>query len=357
VKKFAAKAREGHVLLVEVTKEFFAAHKKAVARLQGCAPALPRALDAPRHTNRRTRRFWTQPLRGATSSTLLSRPAPGPSSSGRAHEHAERVGTGQPADAPVPGLRPSGRGHVRARALGRSPARLSRTKLHVAFRRSLNAAAAAAWPRAAEDPSCRNLARRAVCPAGTSVSSCPTAGAPRTSSPQLLHAPRVYTGVSFSQAHPHGPPAPRCPSLALRRLSKAALLDSQLSLRSPRPWACLRLAESEADAIGLRLMARACFDPVAAPRMLQKLSAREQEMALVGGGKPRQLHSRPPIPATARYPPAQLAQWSQTQTPSASSPMRPLRPARAPDLAGARGGRAAALLCRAARRRLRGCRC
>ncbi len=34
LKKFSAKACEGHVLLVEVTKEFFAAHKKAVFLLQ-----------------------------------------------------------------------------------------------------------------------------------------------------------------------------------------------------------------------------------------------------------------------------------------------------------------------------------
>jgi hypothetical protein len=35
--------------------------------------------------------------------------------------------------------------------------------------------------------------------------------------------------------------------------------------------ALARLAEHEADAIGLKLMARACFDPGAAPTMLQKL--------------------------------------------------------------------------------------
>ncbi|KAG2436143.1 hypothetical protein HYH02_011649 [Chlamydomonas schloesseri] len=39
-----------------------------------------------------------------------------------------------------------------------------------------------------------------------------------------------------------------------------------------------RLAEYEADRIGLRLMARACFDPTAAPLMLAKLNAKEKQM-------------------------------------------------------------------------------
>ncbi|KAG2426351.1 hypothetical protein HXX76_013108 [Chlamydomonas incerta] len=39
-----------------------------------------------------------------------------------------------------------------------------------------------------------------------------------------------------------------------------------------------RLAEYEADLIGLRLMARACFDPTAAPHMLAKLNAKEKQM-------------------------------------------------------------------------------
>ncbi|GFR49005.1 hypothetical protein Agub_g11026 [Astrephomene gubernaculifera] len=39
-----------------------------------------------------------------------------------------------------------------------------------------------------------------------------------------------------------------------------------------------RLAEHEADVIGLRLMARACFDPAAAPAMLAKLNSKEKQM-------------------------------------------------------------------------------
>ncbi|KAG2490672.1 hypothetical protein HYH03_010841 [Edaphochlamys debaryana] len=53
-----------------------------------------------------------------------------------------------------------------------------------------------------------------------------------------------------------------------------------------------RLAEHEADLIGLRLMARACFDPSAAPLMLAKLNRAEKEMSKRGFA--------PPIPAFLR---------------------------------------------------------
>ncbi len=46
-----------------------------------------------------------------------------------------------------------------------------------------------------------------------------------------------------------------------------------------------RLAEHEADVIGLRLMARACFDPSSAPLMLAKLNSKEKEMEQVGGNR------------------------------------------------------------------------
>ncbi|PNW83103.1 hypothetical protein CHLRE_06g306650v5 [Chlamydomonas reinhardtii] len=47
-----------------------------------------------------------------------------------------------------------------------------------------------------------------------------------------------------------------------------------------------RLAEYEADRIGLRLMARACFDPTAAPHMLAKLNAKEKQMQQRGMSAP-----------------------------------------------------------------------
>lgn len=42
-----------------------------------------------------------------------------------------------------------------------------------------------------------------------------------------------------------------------------------------------RLAETEADQVGLRLMARACFPPTAAPAMLARLNAKEKELEQV----------------------------------------------------------------------------
>ena len=47
-------------------------------------------------------------------------------------------------------------------------------------------------------------------------------------------------------------------------------------------WRLLRRAETEADVIGVRLMARACFDPSAAPSMLSRLDHLEQESARRG---------------------------------------------------------------------------
>ncbi len=44
-----------------------------------------------------------------------------------------------------------------------------------------------------------------------------------------------------------------------------------------------RASESEADAIGIQLLARACYDPDANVRMLQRLEA--QERAQGGGGR------------------------------------------------------------------------
>ena len=44
-----------------------------------------------------------------------------------------------------------------------------------------------------------------------------------------------------------------------------------------------RRAETEADMIGLRLMARACFDPGAATAMLAKLDRKVREASLMTG--------------------------------------------------------------------------
>ncbi|GLC33438.1 hypothetical protein PLESTB_000075700 [Pleodorina starrii] len=57
-----------------------------------------------------------------------------------------------------------------------------------------------------------------------------------------------------------------------------------------------RKNEHEADVIGLRLMARACFDPAAAPSMLDKLNRAEKEMKqgrALGGSLPPFLSTHP----------------------------------------------------------------
>lgn len=45
-----------------------------------------------------------------------------------------------------------------------------------------------------------------------------------------------------------------------------------------------RKSEHEADFIGLRLMARACYDPAGAPSMLSKLHRQEKQMEAAAGG-------------------------------------------------------------------------
>ncbi|GFH23364.1 peptidase_M48 domain-containing protein [Haematococcus lacustris] len=55
-----------------------------------------------------------------------------------------------------------------------------------------------------------------------------------------------------------------------------------------------RRAEYEADAIGIRLMARACFDPVAATTMLSKLHSKEKELeGRSGVGVPQFMRTHP----------------------------------------------------------------
>lgn len=88
-----------------------------------------------------------------------------------------------------------------------------------------------------------------------------------------------------------------CPSLHLPGPSAAQshLLPAESSLLQRDPVALYaypvhplptlpRLAEHEADVIGLRLMARACFDPSSAPLMLAKLNSKEKQMEQVGRG-------------------------------------------------------------------------
>lgn len=54
-----------------------------------------------------------------------------------------------------------------------------------------------------------------------------------------------------------------------------------------------RAAESEADAIGIRLLARCCYDPEANVRMLQRLSTLERGADAPGGGAPVFLRTHP----------------------------------------------------------------
>lgn len=70
------------------------------------------------------------------------------------------------------------------------------------------------------------------------------------------------------------------------------MTPSPLALPALRPT---RAAEAEADAIGIRLLARSCYDPAANVRMLQRLEMHEKKAGAGGGGRAAALLQTHPL--------------------------------------------------------------
>lgn len=80
----------------------------------------------------------------------------------------------------------------------------------------------------------------------------------------------MHPGHALAPSRPHLPAPPALPP--------------PLAAAAPPPLPRGSASESEADAIGLRLLARSCYDPGANVTMLQRLAAAEAAAARGAGG-------------------------------------------------------------------------